>query len=657
MKNIINTLLRRPSVFISHHATKCALLAAIVSLSAYGWSTAICMAQQADTGEQGAQVLTRGPVHEAFAGIVTFNPQAGIVVSKTPPALIEEIPPSERPAGNNITWIPGYWAWDDERSDFLWVSGTWRALPPGRQWIAGYWSSNPKGYQWTSGYWADSAVAETTYLPEPPATVEDGPNTEAPSQDYGWTPGSWMWDQERYAWSPGYWAQGRANWDWTPSHYVWSPRGYIYVGGFWDYPVERRGMLFAPVYFDSGVYAHAGYNYSPAIVIDLGLLAENLFLRPRYNHYYFGDYYDSGYDRGGYYAAVSYHNRNGYDPIYAQQRWQHRKDAAWNQNAVAAYQYRRDNVNARPARTYAAMSSLVAGPSTKGKPNRMMLAVPITQAAKLNGGAVEMQAVGKKDRQMLTQRSQQVQQSRDQRRTSETQGAGMTAPQAGQGVKVTSVKLPPSPIVAKSASQMPKGQAPPKVLRAPQVDLTKKSNSGPVGGQPKAEQSNPQPGQNPATAHTSKDGQQPQQPGAKQQPEQPRAKQQPQQPGAKQQPEQSGAKQQPEQPRAKQQPQQPGAKQQPEQPRAKQQPQQPGAKQQPQQPGAKQQPQQPGPKQQPEQPRAKQQPEQPRAKQQPEQPGAKQQPQQPRAKQPSAQSGKGAAQPGNKDKNKDTQSN
>ena len=50
-----------------------------------------------------------------------------------------------------MAWIPGYWAWDDERTDFLWVSGIWRALPPGRQWVPGYWGRSGQGAQWTSG--------------------------------------------------------------------------------------------------------------------------------------------------------------------------------------------------------------------------------------------------------------------------------------------------------------------------------------------------------------------------------------------------------------------------------------------------------------------------------------------------------------------------
>ena len=174
------------------------------------------------SAEQGVQVLTRGPVHEAFAETVTFDPQPGVVVEKAPPAAIEEVPPDQRPAGDNVAWIPGYWGWDDERNDFLWVSGIWRALPPDRQWVPGYWGKTTQGYQWTSGYWADASVSDVAYLPEPPATVESGPNVAAPSVNNTWLPGSWVWQNTRYAWRPGFWATGQPNWVWIPAHYVWA---------------------------------------------------------------------------------------------------------------------------------------------------------------------------------------------------------------------------------------------------------------------------------------------------------------------------------------------------------------------------------------------------------------------------------------------------
>src|SRR5690349_20461036 len=71
-----------------------------------------CSAQQSDFGGPGGEVLTRGPVHEAFAEVVAYDPEPGVIVTKAPPDPIEEIPPEERPEGYNVTWIPGYWSWD-----------------------------------------------------------------------------------------------------------------------------------------------------------------------------------------------------------------------------------------------------------------------------------------------------------------------------------------------------------------------------------------------------------------------------------------------------------------------------------------------------------------------------------------------------------------
>jgi hypothetical protein len=473
-------------------AFKGCLAAVLLVLVGMSWDGAICRAQQPDNDPQGAQVLTRGPVHEAFAGIVTFNPEPGIVVTKAPPDVIEELPPEEKPEGENITWIPGYWAWDDERSDFLWVSGTWRALPPGRQWMAGYWGKTTQGYQWTSGYWANATAQETTYLPPPPATVEVGPNIAAPSIDYGWTPGCWVWYQARYAWRPGYWAQGRADWDWTPARYVWTPRGCIYVGGFWDYPVERRGLLFAPVYFESSVYSRRGYHYSPTIVIGLSVFTDHLFLRPHYAHYYFGDYYAANYYRGGFYASFSFQSGHyGYDPIYSHQRWEHRQDREWEHRAETSYQYRRDHEDARPPRTWAAQKTI--NPNTaQSKQNRVLVATPIDQLAKRKDSPIRLQPVASAERQQLAQRGQEVQKSRVQRQTLESKPVETATRKPGGVIEPVKVQLPRSPIVAKPANQLGKNQAPPKPQKAPKPDLKRQPKAETSGRQPNTDSRNPQ---------------------------------------------------------------------------------------------------------------------------------------------------------------------
>ena len=97
--------------------------------------------------------MTRGPIHEAFASPVVHDPDAGPVVPKQPPDPIQEMPPDQKPAGQNIQWIPGYWSWDVSRNDFLWVSGIWRDPPPNSQWVPGYWHQVEGGNQWVPGTW------------------------------------------------------------------------------------------------------------------------------------------------------------------------------------------------------------------------------------------------------------------------------------------------------------------------------------------------------------------------------------------------------------------------------------------------------------------------------------------------------------------------
>ena len=139
----------------------------------------------------GVEVLARGPVHEAYAEPVDPKPQASPIITKQPPDPIDELPPDQRPEGANVQWIPGYWGWDDERSDFIWVSGFWRVPPPGRQWVPGHWQQVEGGWQWVPGYWAAASQPEVEYVPPPPASIDGGPSVPAPGDDYLYQPGSW----------------------------------------------------------------------------------------------------------------------------------------------------------------------------------------------------------------------------------------------------------------------------------------------------------------------------------------------------------------------------------------------------------------------------------------------------------------------------------
>lgn len=421
---------------------------------------------QADAVE-GVQILTRGPVHEAFAETVTFDPQPGIQVPKAPPDAIEELPPSQKPEGANVAWIPGYWAWDEDREDFLWVSGTWRALPPGRQWVPGYWAKSGEGVQWISGYWADAEQGEVQYLPEPPATVESGPNGAAPSLDQIWVSGNWIWNQNRYVWQPGYWAPAQQNWLWTPSHYQYSPRGYVFVNGYYDYSLARRGVLFAPVYFNSSVYSQQGFSYSPAMAISLAVFSNQLFLRPNYGHYYFGDYYGSSYSGAGYYPWFSFNSGGyGYDPFYAQQTWQNRQNPGWAKSVQADFQNRVDNESARPPRTLADQQSLLKSSDKSGA----AVAMPLETLAKSKDSPLKLQPVTKEEQQTLAKHGQAVHEFRSERQKQEAKGTDSSAEKPSKQSEPATAKLPKSPIQAPPSDKLAKDHTPPKIHEAPASD-------------------------------------------------------------------------------------------------------------------------------------------------------------------------------------------
>ena len=56
---------------------------------------------------QDPQVLTRGPIHEAFAAPVVHDPASGPVIAKQPPDPIQEMPPDQKPSRPERPVDPG----------------------------------------------------------------------------------------------------------------------------------------------------------------------------------------------------------------------------------------------------------------------------------------------------------------------------------------------------------------------------------------------------------------------------------------------------------------------------------------------------------------------------------------------------------------------
>jgi hypothetical protein len=320
---------------------------------------------------EGVEVLARGPIHEAYA-TTTEQPTASTIVTKRPPDAVEELPPDQKPDGENVQFIPGYWHFDEERSDYVWVSGFWRATPPGRVWVPGSWREAVGGWQWTAGFWQETTPQvqpQIEYLPPPPNPLETAPATPAPTATSFYVPGSWVY-RNRYVWRPGFWIEYRPGWVWTPAHFRWTPVGYIYVDGYWDYPLAGRGVLFAPVYFTPAVLRPA-YVYTPVYVVREPVLYGSLFIRAGYGGYYFGDYFEARYATSGFSAWIGTSGSGfaigigvgtaprRYDPLWDYYRYTYRNDPAWVTNVTAVYTGRYNGTIARPPVTLVQQNTVV----------------------------------------------------------------------------------------------------------------------------------------------------------------------------------------------------------------------------------------------------------------------------------------------------------
>jgi hypothetical protein len=320
----------------------------------------------APAAPKGVEVLTRGPIHEAYATL-TADPTPAKPVDKKPPKPLEELPPAEKPEGD-VVWIGGYWAWDDDRKDFLWVSGIWRKTPPTKQWIAGYWREEGDQWQWVAGFWTAAAKAasseeeappakEVTYLPAPPAAPETAPPGKPPQPDSFYVPGSWVWTGNSYAWRAGFWTKVQPNFVWVPDHYRWTPSGYVYIAGYWDYTISRRGILYAPVVVDPAVVT-ASFYYTPAYAVSDTVVVDALFVRPATAHYYFGDYYGPTYVALGYESGFVYSQRR-YDSIVVYETWEHRSQPGWVGIQIDIYSGRSAGRLPTPPRTLVQQNTII----------------------------------------------------------------------------------------------------------------------------------------------------------------------------------------------------------------------------------------------------------------------------------------------------------
>jgi hypothetical protein len=233
----------------------------------------------------------RGPLHEAFAQPLEGGETPGATVSRSPPAPLQDVPAAVKPSSSTAIWIAGYWGWDDRAGKFAWVTGVWRIPPPGMRWVPGYWSQSGDEWRWVRGFWFASDQPHVRYRPTPPPP-QDEPDLAELDDDQFAVRGYWSYAGGKYIWNRGFKAKRKPGWVWMPSRYTWTPAGSLFLPGYWDYELQRRGFLFAPPSATSLRQATqsptSGQPLPPKAAINTAALPDAIIANVTHGHYYYG---------------------------------------------------------------------------------------------------------------------------------------------------------------------------------------------------------------------------------------------------------------------------------------------------------------------------------------------------------------------------------
>jgi len=312
------------------------------------------------------------PIHEAFAQPAAPTLDSAVVVTKKPPEPIEELPPDVKPEGDNVVWLPGYWAFDSEARPISFgsaasgatfrraVSG-WRILDAGRH-----------GFRWTPGYWSESTPQQTYY--PPPAGSRRGRAPPAPNDDSFMSPDM---DLPRHALhvAAGLLDRASPRLDVDAAALLVDTAGYIFVDGFGTTSSVVGASCSAPTYFGRGI-SRLEDRISHRNVIGVRPARASLFIRPTVGAYYFGDYYGPRYVGLGYTPWLDYRYRGrNVDPAWSYYAWQKPRHALVGNNRCE----RRTSPSAR--RRTGARATHQPPDAPKGNVQSVNLVMPLQQFA------------------------------------------------------------------------------------------------------------------------------------------------------------------------------------------------------------------------------------------------------------------------------------
>ncbi len=170
------------------------------------------------------------------------------------------------------------------------------------------------------------------YVPQPPDSIDNGPSAPGSEETSLYVSGTWVYRSPRFVWRPGFWLGYRPGFIWSPARYFWTPRGYVFIDGYWDYCLEDRGLLFAPVWFHRPWWTTWGwgFGYQPWWTWCCGpdWPFFGLFVRPGWGHYYWGNFFAPRFAGLGFHPWYDFGPRF-HDPLFNYYRWNNRGNPNW----------------------------------------------------------------------------------------------------------------------------------------------------------------------------------------------------------------------------------------------------------------------------------------------------------------------------------------
>ena len=228
-------------------------------------------------------------IHEAFFQETHSNILYQAISQQPPANIIEKIPSQTDPL---TIWIPGYWDWDTDQRDFLWVTGVWRKPPPEHLWVPTTWIDSDDNWIRVRGFWKNENLENIAYIRDWIPDNLDEVMSDPPGDDYFWIHGNWKYTEEQssFIWFDGRWQLFDPNWIYIPAHYVWRPDGYIYIEGYWDWKLDSRGTCFANVSIDPD--NRLDLVFTPSQTVDTLKLINRAFLYyPNYLYLFWWHYH------------------------------------------------------------------------------------------------------------------------------------------------------------------------------------------------------------------------------------------------------------------------------------------------------------------------------------------------------------------------------